>query len=204
MSEKLAIIILAAGNSSRLGQAKQFVTLNGESLLLRQCKMAKKLSKNVSCVFGYQAQNMIDEVAELSVKTIINDDWQSGLSSSIAKGVSAVDDDTDAVMLILVDQWQLSAQHYQDIYQHWQGNPQNIISAAQSIKGLNVTSPPVIFPAYCFSQLKELNQGSGAKPVIKKHQNQLLCLLMPAAFVDLDTPEQLQILKNYQLSQQKN
>jgi molybdenum cofactor cytidylyltransferase len=166
--------------------------------------MAKKLSKNVSCVFGYQAEKMIDEVAKLSVKAIINDDWQSGLSSSIAKGVSAIDDDTDAVMLILVDQWQLSAQHYQDIYQYWQDNPQSIISAAQSIKGKNVTTPPVIFPAYCFSHLKELNQGNGAKSVIKKHQNKLLCLLMPAAFVDLDTPEQLQILKNYQLSHQKN
>jgi molybdenum cofactor cytidylyltransferase len=204
MSEKLAIIILAAGNSSRLGQAKQLVTLNGESLLSRQCKMAKTLSENVSCVFGYQAQKMVDEITGLGIKSVINDDWQSGLSSSIAIGVSAIDDDIDAVMLILVDQWQLSHKHYQDIYQYWKNNPLNIISAAESIKGLNVTTPPVIFPAHCFSQLKELNQGNGAKSVIKKYQNQLLCLLMPEAFVDLDTPEQLEMLGNYQLNQQKN
>lgn len=204
MSGKIEIIILAAGNSSRLGQAKQLVQLNGESLLSRQCQMAKQLSKNVSCVLGFQANVMIDEIADFSVKNVINEDWQNGLSSSIAKGISAIDEDTDAVMLVLVDQWQLSHKNFQEIYQLWQDNPQNIISATQLNNGKNVTTPPVIFPSYCFSQLKELNQGNGAKSVINKHLNQLLCITMPEAFVDLDTPEQLQALKNYQFSQPTN
>lgn len=197
MSSKLAIILLAAGNSSRLGQPKQLVMLNGESLLSRQCKIAQQLSDNVSCVFGYQAQKMMDEVEELSIKTLVNEDWQSGLSSSIAKGVSAIDSNVDAVMLLLVDQWQLEIKHFQQLYQHWQDNPQHIISAAQMIKGESVTAPPVIFPSYCFDQLKTLNQGSGAKSVITKHQNQLISITMSEAFVDLDTPEQLQSLRNF-------
>lgn len=195
MSGKLEVIILAAGNSSRLGQAKQLVTLNGNSLLSRQCKIAKQLSDNVSCVFGYQAQKMIDEVAELSIKTVINENWPSGLSSSIAKGVSVLDNDTNAVMLLLVDQWQLNVEHCHKVLKLWQNHPDNIISAAQMINGKSVTAPPVIFPAYCFEQLKTLNQGNGAKSIIKKYQNQLISLIMPEAFVDLDTPEQLQILR---------
>lgn len=201
MSGKFEVIILAAGNSSRLGQAKQFVTFNHESLLIRQCKIAKQLSDNVSCVFGYQAQKMIDEVAALSIKTVINHDWQSGLSSSIAKGVSLLDDDTDAVMLLLVDQWQLNVEHCHKVLKLWQSHPDNIISAAQMINGKSVTAPPVIFPAYCFEQLKALTQGNGAKSVINNYQKQLLTVSIPEALIDLDTPKQLQRLKNYQQNQ---
>lgn len=195
---KLEIIILAAGSSSRLGQAKQLVRYNGESLLSRQCKIAKQLGNKVSCVLGYEAQTMIDEIADSSIKTVINHHWKNGLSSSIAKGIAAIDADTEAVMLVLVDQWQLTAELCQQLQLLWQDNRQKIISAAQMIKGKEITSPPIIFPAYCFPHLTTLHQGFGAKAVIEKYAEQLLCLTMPEAFIDLDTPAQLQALKSYQ------
>jgi molybdenum cofactor cytidylyltransferase len=196
MSEKLEIIILAAGNSSRLGQAKQLVTFNGESLLSRQCKIAQQITPHVSCVLGFQAQTMKQHIHDPSIKIVMNDQWQAGLASSIATGVAAIDKDTDAVMLLLVDQWQLEEKHYLRLKNRWLKNPEHIISAEQLVSDKKIISPPVIFPAYCFSQLTQLRGGSGAKPVIKHFQSQLIAELMPEAFVDLDIPEQLQILRN--------
>jgi molybdenum cofactor cytidylyltransferase len=204
MSEKLAIIILAAGNSSRLGQPKQLVELNDESLLVRQCKMALTFTENVSCVFGFRAQDMVDEVSKLSIKTIINETWKNGLSSSIAYGASEIDDDVDAVMLLLVDQWLLDINKLKLILKQWRDTPQNIISASKVINDKEILGPPVIFPRYCFSQLSQLSTGNGAKMVINKHKNKLSTVNMQSAFVDLDTPEQLLALQNYQSSQQKN
>lgn len=200
MSAKLEIIILAAGNSSRLGQAKQLVTFHGESLLARQCKIAKQISENVSCVLGFQAQKMKNQIEDASIKVVINNQWQTGLASSIAKGVAAIDNDTDAVMLMLVDQWQLEVAHYLRIKNLWRKNPEHIISAAQLNNDKKLTTPPVIFPAYCFSHLSQLASGSGAKSVIKHFHHQLMTELMPEAFVDLDIPEQLQSLKNSEVS----
>ncbi|GAA6203536.1 nucleotidyltransferase family protein [Thalassotalea sp. SU-HH00458] len=201
MSEKLEIIILAAGSSSRLGQAKQLVTLNGESLLSRQCKIAKQMSEHVSCVVGFQAQEMINQIDDANIKVVVNDHWQAGLASSIAKGVSELDEDTDAVMLMLVDQWQLEVKHFLRIKNLWLKNPEHIISAGQCSHDKKLTSPPVIFPAYCFSLLSQLHSGSGAKSVIKHFHHQLISEIMPEAFVDLDVPEQLQKLKDNEMSQ---
>lgn len=196
MSEKLEIIILAAGNSSRLGQAKQLVTLHGESLLTRQCKIAKKITANVSCVLGFQAQKMKQHIHDSSIKIVVNEQWQEGLASSISKGVAVIDEDTTAVMLMLVDQWQLEVKHYLRLKNRWLTKPEHIISAGQLINDKELTTPPVIFPAYCFSHLVQLSSGSGAKSVIKRFHHHLISELMPEAFVDLDIPEQLQKLKN--------
>jgi len=53
--ENFAIILLAAGQSSRLGQPKQLIEINHESLLIRQCKMSLSLTKHVYCVLGFQS-----------------------------------------------------------------------------------------------------------------------------------------------------
>jgi molybdenum cofactor cytidylyltransferase len=193
----IEIIILAAGNSSRLGQAKQFVKIDKESLLHRQCKLALNFTENITCVFGYQHQKMIDEIAHLPVNCIINEHWQQGLSSSIAKGVSSLATGTQAVMLLLVDQWQLNEDDLLLFFKQWQIDPNHIHTAIGQSNEVSVSGPPVIFPQQCFVHLSQLKQGNGAKSVIEQHAKILRTIHMPAAFIDLDTPEQLIVLQKY-------
>ena len=82
--KNLAIIILAAGSSYRLGQPKQLVPFGKSSLLVFQCQQALLVTNNVSCVFGFQAEVMEQEVNGLAIKSIINSVWKKGLASSIA------------------------------------------------------------------------------------------------------------------------
>ncbi|GLX79313.1 hypothetical protein tinsulaeT_26530 [Thalassotalea insulae] len=194
----LEVILLAAGCSDRLGQPKQLVEFQGQSLIIRQSKMALALSDKVICVLGFQAKRMAQEVSQLSVRCVNNENWHSGLASSIAAGVSAVAPETDAVLLLLVDQWQLTLDDLQRLVTRWQVEPESIVCAEHSTQdsGLaKVFGPPVIFPKQYFSALTRLPQGQGAKSVIAANRQQVIWLPLASAFVDLDTPEQLSELQ---------
>ncbi|WDE13101.1 nucleotidyltransferase family protein [Thalassomonas haliotis] len=198
---KLAVIVLAAGGSSRLGQPKQLVELAKESLIIRQCRHALALSEQVFCVLGCQAPLMSKQLSGLPVSEVSNENWQQGMSSSIAAGIAALPYDIDAAMILLVDQWQLAPAELQRLKQTWQSHPGNIVLAGASCQ-VNAESgaekvkkgPPVIFPKRYFPELLALTGEQGAKPILQKYQHRLKVLELPGAFIDLDTPQQLQQL----------
>ena len=68
----VAIIVLAAGQSSRLGQMKQLVSIKGKSLIENQLEQALKVSNKVYCVLGFNADEIKSRINHLPIKTIIN------------------------------------------------------------------------------------------------------------------------------------
>ncbi|WDE04125.1 nucleotidyltransferase family protein [Thalassomonas viridans] len=195
---KLAVIVLAAGGSTRLGQPKQLVEFAGKSLIARQCLQALQLTGQVFCVLGCQAELMAKQLTGLPVTRVINENWQKGMSSSIAAAMAALPDDIDAVMIVLVDQWQLGQSELQLLKQSWQAQPQAIVLAGENVKtagGSKIKKgPPVIFPRRYFPELMALIGEKGAKPLLEKYHDRLKVLELPQAFIDLDTPQQLQQL----------
>jgi molybdenum cofactor cytidylyltransferase len=202
---RLAIIVLAAGQSSRLGQPKQKVKYHGQTLLHLQCQKAQCLSDDVFCVVGFEAKQMSDLVrakfSAAQVTLVNNDKWQDGMSTSIAAGIRALPEDIDAVMVLLVDQWQLATSALQSMVQLWREKPHQILVAAQGVatqQGAQVYytdfGPPVIFPRHCFSPLAVLTGSGGAKPVLQQYKKIVRPVNLPAAFIDLDTPQQLATL----------
>ncbi len=202
----LAVVLLAAGESSRLGQPKQLVDYKGKSLLLWQIEKALSVAKNVYCVLGYQAQRMEKEIASYNINTVINSHWKSGMGSSIAEGVKALPKEVNGVLLLLVDQWKLSERELQLISQQWIKSPENIIVATDSSNDMsdNVKSdhkmkklgPPVIFPKSTFALLTQLAGKAGAKSVLNQYADIVKTFYLPTAFIDLDTPEQLEKMNN--------
>ncbi|MDC1256037.1 nucleotidyltransferase family protein [bacterium] len=195
--KKLAIVILAAGCSSRLGQPKQLVPFKQSTLLSYQCNQALLVTNNVSCVFGFDSEIMKEEINDLAVESIINSAWQSGLSSSITEGVRTLGDHIDGVMLLLVDQWQLTKSDLQQLVQVWEKEPHCIITASQSDCSDEFTGPPVIFPRRFFMQLINNEQANGAKQLLNQYRDDVIKVNLPHTFIDLDTPEQLRKMNQY-------
>ena len=198
-SDSLAIIVLAAGRSSRLGQMKQLITVNDKSLVELQLERALKVSSKVYCVLGFNARQVHARIDHLPINTIINSKWSDGMASSIAAGIKALTPDIKAVMIVLVDQWQLTSTDLIYHHSYWQGDARAIVvaqTACDLATGVNENlGPPVLFPQDYFSELAELVGEQGAKPLLKKYQKRLVKAPLAQAFFDIDTPEQLAQMK---------
>lgn len=205
VQHKIALLLMAGGSSSRLGQPKQLVEISTDnnpacSLLHRQVAMMDNIcsSNNAKayCVLGFDSNAMTSHLANCAsaqnLTIIDNVHWPKGLSSSIAKGVSLVANDVSAVLVFLVDQWQLSTENLTQLITQWQKQPELIHIARLD----ECFSPPVIFPRRFFKELIALEGDDGAKKVIKDNIKQVNPMEMPNAFADLDTQEQLDNLKN--------
>jgi len=196
-NDKFAIMILAAGKSARLGHMKQLVTIKGKSLIEKLLEQALGVSNQVYCVLGFNAAQVQERIDHLPIKTIINSNWSEGMASSIAAGVDGLAPEINAVMIILVDQWQLTSADLLCHQDYWQDNPLAIV-VAQDISAAcagEKIGPPVIFPQVYFAQLRQLTGKQGAKPLLQKYQNNLLKVPLAHAFIDIDTPEQLDYMK---------
>ena len=99
LEERKAIlggVLLAAGPSSRLGQSKQLVRLDGESLARRSARLMLDVGlDNVTVVCGCRADQVQDELVNLPVGTVFNRDWEQGMGSSINCGVRSMPQGVD-------------------------------------------------------------------------------------------------------------
>ena len=194
-NNNFAIIVLAAGQSSRLGQMKQLISIKDKSLVEWQLEQALQVSSQVYCVLGFNASQVQARINHLPIKTIINSKFSDGMASSIAAGVAGLATDIKAVMIVLVDQWQLTSS---DMIRHqnfWQESPHAIVVAhdlnVTGANGKEKIGPPVIFSQHYFAELTQLTGKKGAKPLLEKYQGNLLKVPLTHAFFDIDTPEQL-------------
>ena len=204
--QQLAILLMAAGCSSRLGQPKQLIEITEknqlpQSLLHRQIAMIDAIcsthNAEAYCVLGFQYEKLATHLVNFkpadNVRLVNNVNWSTGLSSSIAKGVSSLDNDVDAVLVFMVDQWRLTIEDLTRLITSWKQQPNKIHIASNGRQ----FSPPVIFPKDYFNELTLLSGNSGAKPVIKQHIKHVSLVDIHNAFTDLDTPKQLQELIKY-------
>src|SRR5262245_50444949 len=106
-----AIIVLAAGRSSRMGRAKQLVHVDGESMVRNAVKVALATrTAQVVLVTGAYAEQVSAEVVDLveatwGLLTIVhNDAWQDGQAGSVRVGLDAVSAECNAAILCPVDQ----------------------------------------------------------------------------------------------------
>lgn len=198
---RIAILIPAAGNSSRLGQPKQLVNFQGQPLLLKQINLCAQLAE-VYCVLGAHAQAINDQISHSTSKAncrfVYNPNWQKGLAHSIAFGVKQLPEHIDAVMIVLGDQWALEQQDLAQLIQQWQKQPNHIhASLYEQAQKKPQTGVPAIFPARFFTQLTQLSDSTqGAKQILKHYQSEVVAVPLANAAADLDTPEQLNEIKN--------
>jgi molybdenum cofactor cytidylyltransferase len=186
------VIVLAAGPSTRLGEPKQLVRLDGRPLLHTVVGRAVALAgAAVTVVVGAHAGLLTQLLRHSPASVIVNRQWREGLASSIRAGVAALPPACDAVLLLLADQVAVSADDLKRLASAWKG--QDGVIAASLYSG--TVGVPAIFPRWCFSDLMALRGDRGAKSVLHRHVDRLVRVPMPEAAIDLDTPEQLEALR---------
>jgi molybdenum cofactor cytidylyltransferase len=187
-----AAILLAAGSSSRLGQPKQLVIYEGQSLLRRTASLAIASGASpVIVVLGNSAPRLRPELTDLPVTIVENPDWPSGMASSLHCGLRQLlrqAPETPAALLLVSDQPHLHAAHLRRLWQQYEESNQVVAARYEDM----LPGVPAIFPARCFPQLAALQGDQGARALLRQlPPSQLQTIPMPEAVADLDTPDDL-------------
>ncbi|RYE09034.1 MAG: nucleotidyltransferase family protein [Sphingobacteriaceae bacterium] len=188
----IAVIILAAGSSSRLGKPKQLIEYQNISLIKRVIKTALQISaENVFVVTGFLHQELVDELKDLPLRFVHNPDWKEGMGSSIKTGINAIfeSEDTnriDAVLFLLSDQPLITAAFLQDLIHQFYIDKNSMIAATAYAETQGV---PAIFDKSLFPVLQQLSGKGGAGSLFKKYAENLIPVPFEDAAVDIDTEE---------------
>ena len=186
-------ILLAAGESSRMGQLKALLPWRGKTLLEHQVvALLEGGADRVTVVLGHRADELRPLVeAKSGAAWVLNPDYLQGKTTSIRAGLSVIDSvEVDDVLLLNVDQPRSSA----DV---------SAVLAAHRRSQCEVTVPeycgkgghPIALSASLLPELLQINEETqGIKAVVRRRAGsvQRLPLDNPEILLDLNTPEQYQ------------
>ena len=100
-----AVVVLAAGGSTRLGQPKQLLTREGETLVHRTVRLALETSPaQVLVIVGADADSIAAGVADLQCEIISNHEWQSGMAGSLHAAGENLGAAVQRVLVLVCDQ----------------------------------------------------------------------------------------------------
>lgn len=183
---KIGAVILAAGESSRLGRPKQLVQFQGKSLLRRIIDAAIQAGcAPVAIVTGRDHAKVSTEIDDAVL--IENEHWELGIGTSIRAGVAALTNDKgtllDAIVLLVCDQPFVDSNVIRSLIErHTQtGKP----IAASSYAG--TVGVPALFDRICFAELLALPDDSGAKPIFQAEPGRVAKFEFPEGMRDIDT-----------------
>ena len=181
--DSIAILVLAAGGSSRMGRPKQLLMLDGSSLLRRAAGAAVAVGGSVVVVLGRDPDAMRPELAGLPVTIVENADWSVGMGSSIRTGMAAVDPNVRAVVVTLCDQPYVDAEVIRRLIAAFDAGGRPMAAAGYA----GTVGVPAVFGRAAFDRLRTLDPAAGAKAVLSGPDVTVVDL--PAAAVDVDTPD---------------
>ena len=190
---QLRWVLLAAGESKRLGQPKQLLkSQDGNPLVLTQAKRLIKTHLPVSVVTGAKADEVVLALGPLKdqLDVLHNENWRQGQGSSVLKAIQAYP--TDCLGFVLVDQYRLTTQWANDFAATWRKEPTTPLVTRYG-QNDNDWGVPVIVPPGFTSALNDSKKG--LKPLLKTASRNTF--LGEFAVFDIDTPEDLECFRRY-------
>lgn len=185
-----AILLLAAGASTRMGSPKQLLPFRGKPLLRYSAERALEAGCGpVVVVLGANAAEVRKALEGLPVAVAMNQAWEGGMGSSIQTGLRAVENlSVGGAILALADQPFVTPEFFRSLVSrhHESGHP--IVAASYS----GTVGVPVYFSREAFPLLMALKPDQGCKGVILGNAGQALLADCPEAAYDIDTPADLE------------
>jgi len=185
----IAGLILAAGESSRMGRDKALLTFHGRTFLETIISTLQEAAvHNVAVVLGHRAEE-IQKAAKLEgVQVVINSEWRQGQTSSLQAGLRALDRPyLEAIVLALVDHPAVSVATLQALITCFRDTAAPLVIPVRELK----RGHPVIISRALFPELLSLQSDEGANLVTRKYRDstQFLEVDDPGILLDVDDEE---------------
>jgi molybdenum cofactor cytidylyltransferase len=192
--QKGAVVIVAAGESKRLGTPKQLLPYQGGTLLNRLIANLKQATDfPIFLILGASSEKIIKEISATDFSITINENWQEGMASSIRLGIQVAQKNVpnlEGIMLVVCDQPFIAVANIQALIK-LQKNSNLPIAASYYA---NILGTPALFHKSVFPDLLKLSGDVGAKNIIQQRGTEVAKLHFEEGLVDIDTPEDYQQL----------
>ena len=184
----LAVIVLAAGRSSRMGaQNKLLKEVDGTPLVVRAVDAALAAGVGpVTVVTGHEADGIEAALRERDVRFAHNPDYADGMSTSLRAGLDAID--AGAAMVLLADMPDVAADGIRCLAEAFRREGGSRVVAACD-PATERRGNPVVWPAALFDELRAIEGDRGARDVLRTRADEVVTVDMEGAGLDLDTPE---------------
>lgn len=189
--EPVAGVVLAAGASRRLGQAKQTLLWRDQPLVYHTTRTALQAGLSpVVVVTGAHAGPTQQAVQDLDVEIVHNSDWQLGQSTSVVAGLQALPEEVGAVVFLLADQPQIPPELVHGLIQIHHQTLSPLV--APQVNGRRAN--PVLFDRATFPDLQALSGDAGGRSLFERYPVEWLPWQDVNILLDIDTPQDYQKL----------
>jgi molybdenum cofactor cytidylyltransferase len=176
-------LVLAAGGSKRLGQAKQLLPYGSGSLLGHVLDTARRCNfDQLLCVLGGRAEDVVQRIDFDGVEVVENRQFGEGCASSIAAALEAVDPRSEGLVLLLGDQPGVSAATVSALIA---GRGEAPIAACGYSDG---RGHPLVFARPMFGELGDLHGDKGVWKLLDRHADEVVAVAVDRSIPpDVDT-----------------
>ncbi|MEP3245446.1 MAG: molybdopterin-binding/glycosyltransferase family 2 protein [Sneathiella sp.] len=187
---KIAVLLLAAGQSRRMGRENKLLALVDEKPMVRRVAEQALASKadHLLMVTGHEADDVLKTVWDLDVPSVQNPDFADGLSTSLKLGFRVLQDQYDGILVCLGDMPFVTT----DIFDQ-------LIDAFDPVEGRAIIIPatdgkrgnPALLSSQFKDDIREITGDMGAKALIEENEPLVHAVEIDSSsiFADIDTPE---------------
>lgn len=190
------IILLAAGNSTRMGSPKQLLLYQGKTLLERIVDTSLQVFDNnkIILVLGANHSEIAFQIKDKITLISVNEEWESGMASSIKAGLQTLlkhFPDMQRCIISVCDQPYLSNEVFIEMLKLADYSSKEIIAA----KYAGTIGVPALFSKKYFKKLLHLSCEQGAKKIIQQNMDDVNIFIFDEGAIDIDTPSDYENLK---------
>ncbi|MCM3387057.1 nucleotidyltransferase family protein [Ureibacillus chungkukjangi] len=193
---KIGAIILAAGQSVRMGKPKLLLPYLNRPLIHYPVSLAVEMDfTRIIVVGGEHIQQLQSELSEFSnrITIIHNSEYEKGMSFSLKAGITAIENELDSVLIFLGDQPYASKDVVQKLIREFkQSRNSKIVRPRYGMQ----PGHPILFDKSLFSKFHALCGDEGGKSIIKAKEEKLLYVDFENTKLnlDIDTPQDYELL----------
>lgn len=189
-----AVLMIAAGESKRMGSPKQLLVVEGETIINRMIHIVKKaVNFPTYVILGAFAETIQAQFPNLEINIVNNTHWQEGMASSIRLGLNTAKAQIpalDGVMVVVCDQPYITESTITALLQLQKEKDTPMAAAYYD----DVMGTPALFHSSIFNELLSLKGDMGAKRIIQSRPEEVAKLHFEKGLLDIDTKEDYQAL----------
>ncbi len=176
-------IILAAGESKRMGEPKMLLPFGGKTIIEAVAESVVSSEVDGSLVVvGAEKERIEETIRDYGIKSVFNPDFQSGMLSSVQCGFKAVPEGTRAVLVVLGDQPRISSGIINQLIQASKKTGKGIVLPVYE----GERGHPVIIDMKYKEEVENLSPDVGLRGTVYSHPEDILEVKVDTASILMD------------------